>query len=249
MVETSHLVRLLDIEDRTEWSQTLSTLAAELGFDQVLCGIATSRPRSLEDIFIGGNYSSEWMSYYNANGLLAIDPIVRHCGSSNLPVVWRPQTFAGVAERAMYEEASSHGIRSGISLPVHGPKGEAGVISFTRDAPPDAAFEREVAKAAPVLALLRDYVFASSQKFFSRNEHSEPAPRLTRRELEMLQWVMAGKSSWEIARITNCSEATVNFHMANVRQKFNVNTRQQAVVKAITLGMLTPEDRHRSVSR
>ncbi|MGX4641270.1 LuxR family transcriptional regulator [Massilia sp. SYSU DXS3249] len=68
---------------------------------------------------------------------------------------------------------------------------------------------------------------------------------MTKRELEVLQWVMAGKSSWEISMITRCSEATVNFHLANVRQKFNVNTRQQAVVKAISLGLLNPEDRHR----
>jgi LuxR family quorum-sensing transcriptional regulator LasR len=33
--------------------------------------------------------------------------------------------------------------------------------------------------------------------------------------------------------------------MANVRQKFNVNTRQQAVVKAISLGLIIPEDHHR----
>jgi LuxR family quorum-sensing transcriptional regulator LasR len=37
----------------------------------------------------------------------------------------------------------------------------------------------------------------------------------------------------------------VNFHLANVRQKFGVNTRQQAVVKAIALGLITPEDHHR----
>jgi LuxR family quorum-sensing transcriptional regulator LasR len=45
--------------------------------------------------------------------------------------------------------------------------------------------------------------------------------------------------------ITRCSEATVNFHLANVRQKFNVNTRQQAVIKAISLGLINPEDHHR----
>jgi LuxR family quorum-sensing transcriptional regulator LasR len=104
-------------------------------------------------------------------------------------------------------------------------------------------------EALPMLALVRDYAFASSQRF--REEGARPeegrgaAPRLTKRELEVLQWVMAGKSSWEIARITNCSEATVNFHLANVRQKFDVNTRQQAVVKAIGLGLITPEDHHR----
>jgi LuxR family quorum-sensing transcriptional regulator LasR len=56
---------------------------------------------------------------------------------------------------------------------------------------------------------------------------------------------MVGKSSWEISKITGCSEATVNFHMGNIRQKFNVNTRQQAVVRAISLGLITPEDHHR----
>ena len=69
--------------------------------------------------------------------------------------------------------------------------------------------------------------------------------RLTPRELEVLNWVMVGKSSWEISKITGCSEATVNFHMGNIRQKFNVNTRQQAVVRAISLGLITPEDHHR----
>ena len=68
---------------------------------------------------------------------------------------------------------------------------------------------------------------------------------LTRRELEVLKWVMAGKSSWEISRITDCAEATVNFHISNIRQKFNVSTRQQALVKAIALGILNPEDPHR----
>ena len=70
-------------------------------------------------------------------------------------------------------------------------------------------------------------------------------PRLTKRELEVLNWVMVGKSSWEISKITNCSEATVNFHIGNVRQKFGVSTRQQALVKAIGMGILTPEDPHR----
>jgi LuxR family quorum-sensing transcriptional regulator LasR len=95
------------------------------------------------------------------------------------------------------------------------------------------------------LTLVRDYAFASSVPFAVQGSGGEQVPRLTRRELEVLNWVMAGKSSWEISMITRCSEATVNFHLANVRQKFNVNTRQQAVVKAIALGLLNPEDRHR----
>ena len=49
---------------------------------------------------------------------------------------------------------------------------------------------------------------------------------------------MAGKSSWEISRILNRSEATINFHIANIKQKFEVGSRQQAIIKAIRLGLL-----------
>lgn len=245
MVETSMLLRLLEIDDQVEWSRNLSSLAAELGFEQVLCGVIRSRRPSMENAFIGGNYPRAWMAYYHSKELVSVDPIVRHCAINTLPVVWRPETFSTAAERAMYEEACSHQICSGISLPIHGPHGETGVISFTRGTRANAAFERDVATALPMMSLLRDYALASSEKFFSRESPAEPAPRLTRREFEILRWAMAGKSSWEISRITNCSEATVNFHIANVRQKFNVNTRQQAVVKAIALGLITPEDHHR----
>ena len=119
------------------------------------------------------------------------------------------------------------------------------MLSFASDAEPDEAFRKSVAEVLPGLSLIRDYAFASSAKFRVQESRQESAPRLTRRELEVLQWVAAGKSSWEIARITSCSEATVNFHLANVRQKFGVNTRQQAVVKAIALGLISPEDPHR----
>jgi LuxR family quorum-sensing transcriptional regulator LasR len=164
--------------------------------------------------------------------------------TSNLPIVWVPGTFNGGAQRALYEEACGYGIRAGITLPVHGPNGEFGVLSFATDARGDARFEREATERLAALVLIRDYAFASSVRFCG-GSRQEAAPRLTRRELEVLNWVMEGKSSWEISKITNCSEATVNFHMANVRQKFNVNTRQQAVVKAIALGLVTPEDHHR----
>jgi diguanylate cyclase (GGDEF)-like protein len=61
---------------------------------------------------------------------------------------------------------------------------------------------------------------------------------LTPRELECLQWSAAGKSSWEIATILGVSESAVNFHMANIRGKFDVGSRRQAVVQAIRYGLI-----------
>ena len=69
---------------------------------------------------------------------------------------------------------------------------------------------------------------------------AEKPASITRRELECLKWSAAGKSSWEIGQILNCSEATVNFHFSNLRRKFNTSTRQQAVIKAISMGLIHP---------
>lgn len=52
--------------------------------------------------------------------------------------------------------------------------------------------------------------------------------RLTNREKEFLQWSEAGKSSWEIAVIVDCSEANVNYHFNNIRRKFGVSSRHLA---------------------
>lgn len=244
MIDTALLIELLEAPDDQVWSERLFALARAQGFEQVLYGVVPSRHVRFENAFLRSNYSAEWRERYDSGGFAYVDPTVGHCLSSTLPLIWAPATFGSGAPGALYEEASAHGIRSGVTLPVHGPQGEVGLISFASDARPDAPFVRSVAEALPALSLIRDYAFASSARF--REAKAEPElPRLTRRELEVLQWVMAGKSSWEVARITGCSEATVNFHLANVRQKFGVNTRQQAVVKAISCGLLTPEDHHR----
>lgn len=244
MIDTALLLELLNAGDERAWTERLFKLAHSLGFEQMLYGFVPSRHVRFENAFTRSNYSTEWRDRYDANGFAYVDPTVGHCVSNTLPLIWAPATFGSGVPGALYEEASSHGIRSGVTLPIHGPQGELGMISFATDLRPDAPFQRSLLEVLPMLSLVRDYAFASSARF--REAKTEPElPRLTRRELEVLQWVMVGKSSWEVARITNCSEATINFHLANVRQKFGVNTRQQAVVKAIAMGLITPEDHHR----
>jgi LuxR family quorum-sensing transcriptional regulator LasR len=247
MVEMSQLTGLLESENEAAWSENLFALARSQGFDQVLYGVIGSRNAKLESAFLRSNYSSAWRARYDADKLHYVDPTVGHCLASSLPIVWEPATFAGApAQLAFYEEACGHGVRSGVTFPIHGPGGEFGVLSFASDRLPDAAFNAQKGRFMADLGLIRDYVFESSRTFVAAPAApAEAPPRLTPRELEVLKWVMAGKSSWEISRITACSEATVNFHIANIRQKFGVSTRQQALVKAIALGIITPEDPHR----
>ena len=244
MIETAQLVQLLESKNAGAWRQALLELAHSLGFEQVMYAVVHSRHAQYENAFVQSNYSKEWRDRYDAERFAYVDPTVGHCLISTLPIVWEPEAFSTRGGRALYEEACGVGMRTGVTLPIHGPNGEVGLLSLASDAAPGEKFTRGLARSMGDLTLIRDYSFASSVAFVHHGE-GEGVPRLTRRELEVLNWVMAGKSSWEISMIVRCSEATINFHLANVRQKFNVNTRQQAVVKAIALGLLKPEDRHR----
>ena len=77
--------------------------------------------------------------------------------------------------------------------------------------------------------------------------HTLPA-KLTAKETQTLMWCFKGKTSWEIARIQNCSESTVNFHFSNIRRKFAVRSRSAALLKAIEAGAISVgENRSRGV--
>lgn len=62
--------------------------------------------------------------------------------------------------------------------------------------------------------------------------------KLTPREKEVLMWIAAGKSSWEIAQIISCTESGVNYHFCNIRRQFDVSSRWVALVKALEQGLI-----------
>ena len=63
-------------------------------------------------------------------------------------------------------------------------------------------------------------------------------PKLSERELECLEWVSLGKTSWETALILGVSERTINFHLLNAAKKLNVYGRQAAVAFALRQNLL-----------
>lgn len=80
---------------------------------------------------------------------------------------------------------------------------------------------------------------SSAHPCFQPAERAQPhAIKLTRREKEFLQWSEAGKSSWEIAMIVECSEANVNYHFNNIRKKFGVSSRHLAGTMAREQGLI-----------
>src|SRR5262245_55103912 len=68
-------------------------------------------------------------------------------------------------------------------------------------------------------------------------ELGEQTPRLTTRELEVLQLIVLGKSNREIAAVLGVSANTVNVHRANLMQTLNLHNTAELVVYAIRNGL------------
>ena len=61
---------------------------------------------------------------------------------------------------------------------------------------------------------------------------------LTDREVEVLNLVLDGKSSKEVAQTLYLSKRTIDFHLARIYEKLNVSNRVQAIRRAAELGLV-----------
>ena len=64
-------------------------------------------------------------------------------------------------------------------------------------------------------------------------------PKLTMRELEVLQHIVAGKSNKEIAALLDLSVNTVSVHRANIMDEMKLHNTAELVVYAIRNGLVT----------
>jgi DNA-binding NarL/FixJ family response regulator len=68
------------------------------------------------------------------------------------------------------------------------------------------------------------------------------APKLTRRELEILKLVSEGRSNRQVAELLWVTDQTVKFHLANVYRKLGVRSRFDAARWAFEHGVLEPAE-------
>ena len=63
-------------------------------------------------------------------------------------------------------------------------------------------------------------------RYGSRRRPAAPEPRpLTKRELEVVEWIAAGKRNDEIGKILGCSARTVQKHVQHILEKLHMETR------------------------
>jgi LuxR family quorum-sensing transcriptional regulator LasR len=237
MESIERFTALLECRTEEEWLSSTLQLGRDYGFEQTLIALAQGLPTALDDFFLRGDFSSQWLDIYDRKKFINIDPALAHCLTHSTPVLWGEKIFTSKKQKEMCKDAANCGLRSGISLPFHGPNGEIGILCLATNDRPSRLLYQNIMRITPALSMMRDYAFQVALRFSTPIVH-QSVPFLTHRELECLTWCSTGKSSWEIAQILKCAESTVNFHILNFRRKLHAPSRGQAVINAIHCGLL-----------
>lgn len=237
------LVELLHkAESIEEVHAVCARLTQELGFDFFLYGarFPTSFVKPTSVIISG--YPEVWNPWYRERQYERIDPIIRHCAQHITPLSWDSLHKADGDEsaRVFMSEARDLGLRCGVSFPLHGSYGEKILFSLAAGSEGRAA-RRAVENARPFVPSLLAHIHETIRHLLDDPAVVAPEIQLSLREKECLLWSAEGKTAWEISQILHISERTVVFHLQNAADKLGVINRQQAVARAISLGIITPQ--------
>jgi DNA-binding CsgD family transcriptional regulator len=169
------------------------------------------------------------------------DPLHVRALRTVTPILWcnvRPQ------HPDHFEKARELGLATGVTQPIHGPRGDWSSISFIKDRA-GLRSERDVLAALPQCQLLTSFAHEAVERIITRRldgliavPRPVPESSLSDRENECLQLAALGRTLQQIAGILPISERTVAFHLANARRKLNAASLRHAVTKAASIGLI-----------
>ena len=104
----------------------------QLGFDYFVYALRIPTQFTEARVIMLKGYPDAWLEHYWENGYAASDPAVIYCGKHIVPIEWHGLAFEKPSLNAqVMNEAADFGLKSGISMPIHSPHGELGILSFS----------------------------------------------------------------------------------------------------------------------
>lgn len=227
--ETHHAVTVPDAVRRCRWISVDINASA---FGLYFVSPSPERARLVpcfDSDYPGIAVATKFIS--GANG----EEIVRHTHNSTEPRWWTDdgvaamaETFGNLAWTAQMAPLAPG--TSGIAFPVHADRGQCGLVVFL----------------GSEIALPQDSLYEIHARCFSlfaavariRPSDAGRMRAISKRELECLKLTANGNTSEEIARLLKLSVHTANQYLTQSTQKLNAVNRNQAVAKALRLGLI-----------
>lgn len=228
---------VMESRNEQEFRHEIVRFSQQLGFETVSAITVIDHPMASPDFFAIDNAPEAYRETMDDSSLGRIDPVMQHCKSHSVPIIWNQDTYTKRGLGELWEEQASFGYRTGVCLALHLPEGRHFVFGVDREQamPKDPI---EVTRIVADLQLFAVHAQDAAQRILVPPEAQLERPALTPRELECLRWTMEGKTAWEVGEVLGISERTSVLHLNNAMHKLSCTSKHQAVLKALRLGLI-----------
>lgn len=194
------------------------------------------------NLVLAGRWPEKWPQIYVTKKFVLIDPAVRYLAHAHRPFRWSEALPAFKDDphfkrmQRMMIDAHKFGLEEGYIFPILGRGGLLGNMTIGG---------RPV-ELSPIEVMLFDSVakcaFWRLMELNGEAEIISSAPkvdvRLTRRELEILNYLGEGMTSNEMSKQLDISNHTVDWYVNELQDKLTAKNRQHMVALAIRLGLI-----------
>jgi len=232
---------LIDIgqaADLRSFEQRLVRLAGELDFPLV-SAVLIAEPPGQDPLAVAvGNTPREYLESFNSSDDARRDPVLRQLKKLTRPVIYDQATYVREQAADLWETQARFGYWTGVAVALRLGENRHFVMGVDRrDALPSD--DRDVTRLMADLQLVAVHAQDAALRLLTHEQPriDEQSP-LTPRELEVLKHTMDGLTAAAISDRLAISVPTVNFHLRNLREKLGANSKHQAVLRALKLGLL-----------
>ena len=186
-------------------------------------------------VVLAQGFPEDWIKRYRKEELNKIDPIPKYAIQRGESFWWseldgHPNLTPD--EQHFMDVLHDQDLGDGIAIPLFGPNGRNGYagIGFGKNPP--------VVSALKVMQLQNAAQLAHQRYCTLLREKRKEDVSLSARELEILTWVVQGKSNGVISDILGISSYTVDTYVRRIFGKLGVSNRVAAVLRATAIGLV-----------
>lgn len=203
------------------------------------------QPRPSADLMaqvLAGKWPEKWPAIYIAKKYILIDPTIRYLARAQRPYRWRDTitTFRADPNRRRMEQmmmdARSHGLLDGYIFPIHGRNGLLGTLTLGGEVIDLSPIEISLFNAVAAKAFWRILELRGEAEALEKG--LEVDIQMTRREMEILNYLAEGLTSIEISKLLKISNHTVDWYMNGIQDKMKAKNRQNIVALAFRYGLI-----------
>jgi DNA-binding CsgD family transcriptional regulator len=219
-----------------------------MGFRSFMYGVTTGQTLCRDErFFFWTTATTEWVTEYDQNSYVEIDPRIAHAWTVlPPPLIWDSRISNGDSRVQFFlERAAVHGLGSGIAIYLHDYTSKV-LVCLSQPQRTLSAKRR-----AQLVGWLGDAVQLATifHNIFMKDvienglmpiHHGSP---LSARERQCLQLAARGMTSFDIGLKLAITERTVNFHFSNIISKMGVLNRLEAIAMGVAHGLIQVDAR------